>query len=162
MQRNNNQLFEQLHRQHYAMVHTVCMGFMKGEKEQANDLSQEVFINIWNALDQFRNEAAYKTWIYRITVNTCLQYLRKERKIVKLPEETISLLQVPETADKNYKTLYTAIGQLNEIERLIIMMVLEEMPYNEISKIMGITETNLRVKIHRIKSNLKKILQHEE
>lgn len=162
MQTNNNRVFEQLHQQYYAMVNMVCLGFMKGEKDQANDLSQEVFINIWNALDKFRNESSYKTWIYRITVNTCLQYLRKQKKIIKLPAENAEFIQAPALADKQYKSLYIAIGQLNEIERLIIVMVLEEIPYDEISKVMGITETNLRVKIHRIKASLKKILKNGE
>lgn len=162
MQTTNNEVFEHLHQQYYAMVNTVCMGFLKGEKEMANDLSQEVFINIWNALDKFRNEASYKTWIYRITVNTCLQYLRKEKKIIKVPAENAESLHTTIASDKHYKSLYVAITELNDIERLIIMMVLEEMPYDEISKVMGITEANLRVKIHRIKANLKKILQHEK
>ena len=69
-------LFESLHLQYYAMVLQMSLGYMKGDSELARDMAQEVFINIWNALAKFKGESSYKTWIYRITVNTCLLYIR--------------------------------------------------------------------------------------
>ena len=158
---NEKSLFESLHAQYHPMVRTMCMGFMKGDSDIAHDLSQEVFINVWNAIDKFRGDASYKTWIYRITVNTCLQFLRKEKK-----QQRISLAVIEPRADEggiaDHKELYDAIGQLNEIDRLIIMMVLDELEYEEIAKVVGISAVNLRVKIHRIKSRLKNILEYEQ
>lgn len=83
---------------------------------------------------------------------------RKNKK--QIPLEDIG--QPPDNAAvTDYKKLYQAIGQLSKIDRLIIMMVVEEVEYEEITRVVGIQANNLRVKIHRIKSRLKKILEHE-
>ena len=73
-------VFETIYREHRPMVYQMCMGFMKGDSDLANDLSQEIFVNVWNGLSRFKGESSYKTWIYRITVNTCLQQIRKTKK----------------------------------------------------------------------------------
>lgn len=163
MSNKNQQQFELLYKQCYPMVWQMCLGYVKGDKSLANDLSQEVFINIWKALEKFREASSYKTWIYRITVNTCLQYLRKEKNKVRLNLDRIenTLKEEPETKKDENHALYSAIGQLNEIDRLIIMMVLDEQEYADIADIIGINPTNLRVKIHRIKKRLKKIMSNE-
>lgn len=145
------------------MVYQMCMGFMKGDTDVANDLSQEIFINIWNALAAFKNESSYKTWIYRITANTCLQQIRRDKNKQKIPiSEGFDVAEVVNVSEENHLRLYKAVGQLAEVDRLIIMMVLEEVEYEEIAKVMGINETNLRVKIHRIKKRLKELLEYAE
>jgi len=159
------QLFSSLHSTYQDMVLQLCTGFMKGDNNLANDLMQEIFINTWNALPGYRGEAAYKTWIYRITVNTCLQYLRKEKGKIKVTAETLENYEADETnaaAKDDYGNLYRAIGALNSVDRLVIMMVLDELEYKEISKVIGISEVNLRVKICRIKQRLKKTLKNEK
>ena len=157
-------LFETLHNDFRGMVFQLCLGYMKGDHDSANDLSQEVFINIWAALKNFRNASSYKTWIYRITVNTCLKYIR-DKKIPYnelINEEKVFVTEeVDPLRDHHHKLLYEAIGQLKEVDRLIMMLTLEELEYEEISKIIGISEGNLRVRIHRIKKNIKKILEYE-
>lgn len=157
-------IFQTLHSDYHSMVLTLCRGFMKGDSDLAADLTQEVFINVWNALSGYRAEASYKTWIYRITVNTCLLQIRKDKKKINVPLETA--VHASET-DTNHgqveaeQLLYRAIGKLEEVERLIMMMVLDEVEYEEIASIMGITENNLRVKIHRIKTRLKTLIEYE-
>lgn len=156
--------FQSLHREHYSMVLTLCRGFMKGDSEVADDLAQDVFINVWNALPGYRAEASYKTWIYRITVNTCLLQIRKDKKKVNVPLEIAVHASESDTGSKQLETeqiLYRAIGKLDEVDRLMIMMVLDEVEYEEIANIMGITENNLRVKIHRIKTKLKTLIEDE-
>lgn len=157
------EIFESLHREYYPMVLHVCKGFMKGDDDQAKDLSQDVFINAWNALEKFKGASSYKTWIYRITVNTCLKFIRDRKE-----SQRISLEEITSPADEKIASaeempsgqLYRAIGQLGEIDRLIIMMVLDELGYDEIAGVMGISNANLRVKIHRIKNQLKALLQN--
>ncbi|WP_159025627.1 RNA polymerase sigma factor [Aquimarina sp. Aq78] len=164
MSKKNQQLFESVYRQCYPMVQQMCLGFMKGDIDMANDLSQEVFINIWNALENFKGQSTHKTWVYRITVNTCLQYIRKEKKKKRLSFDKIEHVLVDESQNQDAEQeqgLYIAIGQLEELDRLIIMMVLEGQDYETISHVLGIKPTNVRVKIHRIKKRLKKILDHE-
>jgi RNA polymerase sigma factor (sigma-70 family) len=160
--RTDKSLFDSLHSQFHPMVMQMCLGFVKGDLDIAKDLSQDVFISTWNALKTFRGASSYKTWIYRITVNTCLKYISTKKNKKNLPIEEMNLPQEPEkNLQEQHDKLYWAIGQLDEIDRLIIMMVLEETDYNEISEVMGITPTNLRVKIHRIKKLLRKILENE-
>jgi RNA polymerase sigma-70 factor (ECF subfamily) len=155
--------FETLYNEHHGMVYQMCMGFMKGDSDIANDLSQEIFINIWNALGGFKNESSYKTWIYRITANTCLQQIRKDKNKQRISiREGFDVAEIVNTAEETHLQLYKAVGELPEVDRLIMMMVLEEVEYGEIASVIGINETNLRVKIHRIKKRLKELLEYAE
>lgn len=154
--------FEELYQQYLPMVLQMCRGYMKGHEELAKDLAQEVFINVWNALPGFKGKSTYKTWIYRITVNSCLSYLRNKKEQANVPIETLAQNHSDKTQEKELEieTLYVAIGCLPEIDRLIIMMVLNEIDYEEIAEVMGLSSGNLRVRIHRIKKNLKNYLNN--
>ncbi|MBW1297615.1 RNA polymerase sigma factor [Aquimarina litoralis] len=159
------QLFEEIYKDSYPMILQMCLGYMKGDIDLAKDLSQEVCINIWNSLESFRGTSSYKTWIYRITVNTCLQHIRKEKKAKKIAIDTVLYAVTEESNEvdvEKSQSLYKAIGKLEELDRLLIMMILDGQSYDNISEIMGIQSTNVRVKIHRIKKRLKKILDNEE
>ena len=164
MSSEKRSVFEALFKEYHPMVFQMCLGFVKGNRPQADDLAQEVFINIWTALGSFEGRSSHKTWIYRITVNTCLQFVRKDRKTEPIPDHgfDLSAERTENPSDEQTEMLYTAIGKLPETDRLIIMMVLDELSYNEISAVMGISEVNLRVKIHRIKSKLKTLMSHVE
>jgi len=164
MSKKNESTLQNLHLQFHAMVLMLCRGFMKGDLDQAHDLAQEVFINVWNALPEYREEASYKSWIYRITVNTCLLQIRKDKNKIKLQMENaayVADVEIANDGDEHEKMLYAAIGQLDKVERLLIMMVLEGVEYDEAARIIGITENNLRVKIHRIKIKLKTQIENE-
>ena len=151
--------FDALYKAHKPMVLQLCLGYAKGDVELASDLCQEVLINTWNALPGFRAEASVKTWIYRITVNTCLLYLRKESKSPIAPINMGTMereVPIPEGESNASKALYKAIGELPPLDRFIIMLVLEELEYEEIERIVGISAVNLRVRIHRIRRKMKK------
>lgn len=145
-------------------IYHLCLGYT-GDGDTANDLMQESFLKVWQNLEKFRNQSQISTWIYRIAVNTCLSYLRTEKRHPK-EEITPQLADVKpeELSDKNQQVaqLYTCISKLEESERLIITMVLDELPYPEIAAISGITEGNLRVKIHRIKHKLTELYNDYE
>jgi RNA polymerase sigma-70 factor (ECF subfamily) len=147
------------------MVFQLCLGFLKGDKDQAKDLTQEVFIQVWNNLAKFRQDASPKTWIYRISVNTCLNHLKKEKltseKISKAFREQPDTVEISTNETDPVKALYTAMASLSEVDRLITGMLLEEIPNPEIASILGINEGNLRVKIHRIKLRLKKLIPND-
>jgi RNA polymerase sigma-70 factor (ECF subfamily) len=157
-------VFESLHQQYLSMVKQLCLGYVRGDMQRAEDLTQEVFINIWNGLDKFRRDASYKTWIYRIAVNTCLLHLRDTNK----RQPTTELLEIHddrahpvENNEAIYQSLYNAIGELPHLERLIMMLILEELSYAEIGAITGISAVHLRVKIHRIKKKMRQLLNQE-
>ena len=142
----------------------LCYGYT-GDDDAANDLLQETFLKVWQNLDKFRNQALISTWIYRIAVNTCLTYLRSEKRQGK-EELTPQLAETKreEFSEKNEQValLYKCISKLEESERIIITMVLDEIPYTEIAEISGISEGNLRVKIHRIKQKLTELYNQYE
>lgn len=153
--------FNALHQQYYAMVVQLCTGYMQGDRYLAHDLAQEVFINIWRALPGFKKASSPKTWIYRITVNTCLLHIRDNKKnqthSIEGLHDSVST-GLSQDKDAEHQELYVAIGQLEKIDRLIIMMVLDELEYEEIARVLGINSINLRVRIHRIKTKLRELL----
>lgn len=140
------------------MVLQVCRGYLSGDNAQAADLSQEIFINIWNALPGFRGESTHKTWIFRITVNTCLLHLRKEKRSTRINlDEAENIGEEPEKGPELDK-LHLAISQLEKVDRLVVMMMLEGLGQEDIARVIGITANNLRVRIHRIKQRLKHLM----
>lgn len=160
----NEALFKSIFDRNNRKVYHLCYGYT-GDSDAANDLMQETFIKVWQNLDKFRNQSQISTWIYRIAVNTCLSYLRVEkRKVTDEINERIIETRADEVSDKQEQVnqLYKCIAQLEENERIIITMVLDEVPYQEIAEISGISEGNLRVKIHRIKNKLTEIYNRHE
>jgi RNA polymerase sigma-70 factor, ECF subfamily len=146
--------FEVIYNEFAARVYRLCLGYANDE-DWAKDLVQETFIHVWKNLKNFRNESSVGTWIYRITVNTCLRQIEKEKKIKKeaLPDSLKNDNQVNDNSDK-LQILQQCIASLEKTDRLLISMVLDETPYPEIADVFGISEGNLRVKIHRVKKIL--------
>jgi RNA polymerase sigma factor (sigma-70 family) len=155
--------FSTLFQLYYDKVYRLCKGYFNGDGDIASDATQEVFIKVWQHLSTFRGASAIDTWIYRIASNTCLMHLRKqvtkkEVKVAVLPEVIVEN-DVKEKEDQ-LKLMYDCISQLEPPNKLIIMMVLEDVPYKEIALVIGISDENLRVRIHRIKNLLTKCVQN--
>jgi RNA polymerase sigma factor (sigma-70 family) len=155
--------FNQLYHQYADSIRKLCLGYT-GDAMRADDLLQETFVKVWNNMHKFRGEAAWGTWIYRIAVNTCLSMLRNkketwmdmdEKKLHAIPDHS-------DTKEHQVQLLYRCISRLAETDRLLITLVLEDKPYSEIAAITGFTETNIRVKIHRIKKQLSDIFNSYE
>ena len=148
--------FKEIFEANSKRIYHLCFGYTN-DADAANDLLQETFLKVWQNLHKFREQSQIFTWIYRIAVNTCLTYLKKEKRQVK-EELTSNIIetQAEVVSDKQEQVslLYTCIAKLEENERLIITMVMDEVTYQEIAEIAGISEGNLRVKIHRIKQKL--------
>jgi len=129
------------------------MGYMN-DHDQAKDVAQETFISVWQHLPKFRNESSIGTWVFRIASNHYLRQIEKERRMPK--SELPAQIEDKPTASDETKTqlLYKCIAELPEIDRIIISLELEDLKQAEISEIVGISETNVRVRIHRIKEKL--------
>jgi RNA polymerase sigma-70 factor (ECF subfamily) len=129
------------------------MGYVN-DKDLAKDLTQETFIQVWKNLEKFRNESGMGTWIFRIASNICLRQIERSSKIIKVDVP----FQMEDKSDNHLnekvELLYKCIAALEETDRLIISLVLEDLPQKEIASITGISEGNIRVKIHRIKQTL--------
>jgi RNA polymerase sigma-70 factor, ECF subfamily len=147
--------FEEIYLQYSPKIFRVCMAYVN-EYEQARDLTQETFIAVWQNLSSFRNESSISTWIFRIATNNCLRAIDKSNrtKTSEIPVNLPSLQE--ETQEEKLKLLYKCISELEETERIIISLVLEDLPQSEIASVVGLSEVNTRVKIHRIKEKLAK------
>lgn len=129
------------------------MGFVN-DYDVAQDLAQETFIIVWQKLDSFRNESGLGTWIFRIASNCCLRQIEKDKRFLKsdLPAHLSEEKQT--SLEPQIQFLYQCIAELPETERIIISLELEDVKQAEIAKIVGLSEANTRVKIHRIKEKL--------
>ena len=153
--------FEEIYDVYSPKIFRVCMAYIN-DYEQARDLTQETFIAVWQNLPSFRNESLISTWIFRIATNNCLRALERSKRThtTELPTQ-IPIVQ-EESQEEKLTFLYRCIAELEETEKIIISLVLEEIPQAEIASIVGLSEVNTRVKIHRIKDKLsKKFKDHE-
>lgn len=146
--------FETIYKTYWQKVFRLCMGYAN-DTDSAKDLAQETFIKVWKQLPKFRNESSIGTWIFRIASNTCLSQIQKDNKMPKseLPleiKDEISEINI----EKDIQFLYQCISELKEVERIIISLELQDMNQKEIAEIVGLSEGNVRVKIHRIKEKL--------
>lgn len=150
--------FARLVKEQKSTIYTVCYMFSHDEDE-VNDLFQETLINLWKGLDGFRKESKIGTWIYRVTLNTCLLQERKKRKEVpKVPlTMDVNFFEDNNPESKQVRLLHQRIGKLGLVDRALVMMWLEGMSYDEIGEVMGITAQNVGVKLFRIKEQLKKM-----
>ena len=145
--------FKEIYTQYSPQVFRVCMGYIN-DPAQARDLTQETFIAVWQGLSSFRGDSKMSTWILRIATNNCLRALERSKKI----QTTELPFDIPERNEEQIEDklafLYKCIAELEETERIIISLLLEDLPQAEIAAIVGLTEVNTRVKIHRIKEKL--------
>ncbi len=145
--------FEEIYNSYSQKVFRLCMSYTN-DSELATDLTQETFIQVWQNLEKFRNESSIGTWVFRIASNICLRQIQKSKKMIKVELPFQIEDKREETNDEQVKFLYKCISELPETDRLIISMVLEELQQKEIGNILGISEGNVRIKIHRIKQLL--------
>ncbi|MDQ8005723.1 MAG: sigma-70 family RNA polymerase sigma factor [Pedobacter sp.] len=152
--------FLELLSQNQGIIGKICSVYCN-QREDYEDLFQEITYHAWKGYPSFRGEAKFSTWLYRIALNTAISSFRKRKPAIDL----VSVLpdhiteQSIEAKEQKQQLLW-AIKQLNEGERAIIAMYLDEMNYQEIAEIIGITENNVGVKVNRIKTKLHKILSH--
>lgn len=160
----NEQAFNELVHQHRDKIYRLCRGYLY-DQSLADDLYQEVLINLWHSLEKFRGASALSTWIYRVTVNTAITFNRKSKRQPQKAEISPTLsddgeLQKEAILEKEQKLnrLHYCISQLPKEERLIITLVLEDVSYKEIAEVMGISVNYTGVKIKRIKERLGKMM----
>jgi len=140
----------------------ICKAYTNSQ-EDFEDYYQEVCLQIWKSKDNFRQQCQWSTWVYRVSLNVCLTLLKKEKKKGQTYFTSDVLPDVVTTQNRAFENeplnqLYIAIRQLSEVDRAIILLYLEEKPYQEIAEILGTNANNIAVRVGRIKERLKKIL----
>ncbi|WP_343659866.1 sigma-70 family RNA polymerase sigma factor [Chryseobacterium sp.] len=146
-------VFEEIYELYWQRIFRLCMGYVN-DTELAQDLAQETFIIVWQQLPKFRNESSVGTWIFRIASNNCLRQIEKEKKFAKADLPVNLEEKKQESMEPQIQMLYQYISELPETDRIIISLELEEVKQAEIAHIVGLSESNIRVKIHRIKEKL--------
>lgn len=148
--------------QHKAIIHKISKMYMNGAEEQ-RDLFQEIVLQLWKAYPTFKGNSKFSTWMYRVSLNTALIYFKRDnRKVDKTPlDENIDVIDVNESEGKEEKLayLYTAVQELNVIEKALIFLFLENQSHREIAENLGISEVNARVKLNRTKEKLQFIIK---
>lgn len=153
--KQTEQEFSKLVRENKQTIYTVCYMFSKDADEVA-DLFQEVLIKIWNGLDSFDNRSGITTWIYRIALNTCISIDQKKKKH-KNAELSMSINFFKDKSESSLQAqmLHKRISQLAPLDRAIVLLWLEDISYDEIAAIIGISAKNVSVRLYRIRQQLK-------
>ncbi|WP_306352126.1 RNA polymerase sigma factor [Flavobacterium sp. '19STA2R22 D10 B1'] len=144
------------------LIHKVCRLYTSND-DAHKDLFQEITIQLWKAYPKFRGDAKFTTWAYRVALNTAITLYRKKTKTENTIEfdskiHRFNYEEYNYEEEEQIKLLYKAVHQLNDIEKALVFMYLEDKDYTEIAETLGISEVNARVKMNRIKGKLKKIV----
>ncbi|RAV99504.1 RNA polymerase sigma factor [Pseudochryseolinea flava] len=146
-------VFDEIYSMHWQKVFRLCMGYTN-DVDIAKDLAQDTFVIVWQQLPNFRGESNIGTWIYRIASNNCLKFVEKQKRIVKTELPTQLMEEQVVSVEPQIQFLYKCIAALPETDRIIISLELDEVKQADIANIVGLSEANVRVKIHRIKEKL--------
>ena len=144
------------------IVHKICRLYTN-DQDAHNDLFQEVTIQLWKAYPKFRGDSKFSTWMYRVALNTAITLYRKSTRRVKTTNYESVSFKITDIDDDDETTeqltlLYGAVKQLNDIEKALVFLYLEDKSYREISETLGISEVNARVKMNRVKTKLTNII----
>lgn len=152
----NEQEFLQQIRQHQRIIHKVCAMYAP-EVSEREDLFQEILMQAWRGATNFRQEAKFSTWLYQVGLNTAISHYRKSK--IRLPFRAIdpTLMQLADTPpadDTELNAMYKAIGRLDDVDKALVMLYLDDFDYNTIGEMLGISANYVAVKMKRIKAKL--------
>lgn len=147
---------------HQNIAHKICRLYTN-DSESHNDLFQEITIQLWKAYPKFRGDSKFSTWMYRVALNTAITLYRKSKRRIQTSEfENVQFKIASEvydpTEEEQLARMYKAIKKLNDIDKALVFLYLEDKSYKEISEMLGISEVNARVKMNRIRTKLKTLL----
>ena len=147
--------FAQMVGEHKSTIYTVCYMFSQ-DADEVSDLFQEVLINLWKGFEGFEHRSDIKTWIYRVALNTCISIDRKKRRSASVPLTLdINLFEDRDEDSRQVDMLHKRISKLQPFDRAIVLLWLEDLSYEEIGQIVGITAKNVSVRLFRIREQLK-------
>lgn len=158
-QKQNKEAFSELIQKNQGIIHKITMVYENGHANR-EDLFQEICLQLWRSYPNFREEAKFSTWMYRVALNTAISNVRKKKNGFSFEtlRETDRISDEQSDDVENAKLLYRAISKLNRIDRAIILLWLEEKNYEEIASIMGTSKKNVSVKLVRIKRKLEELV----
>lgn len=154
---HNEQAFTNLIRRQRSTIYTVCYMF-SNDQDEVNDLFQEVLIKLWQGWDRFRGDSDERTWVYRVALNCCISIDRKKKsKATRQLMDGVNLFDESDTSNQQTEMLHSRIMKLQPFDRAIVLLWLEDLSYEEIGAIVGISTKNVSVRLVRIREQLKKL-----
>ncbi len=155
--RGNEKCFDQLVLNHEMWVKSMILGMVKN-KEDSEDIAQDVFVKIYFALNRFRFESEFKTWMYRIVVNKVNNYFRKQKlRNYFSGELNEDIYEEKNINSKNENKIFQFTHKLPKVQRSVVMLrVYQDLPFKIIGEVLSITENSAKVSFHKAKTNLKK------
>jgi RNA polymerase sigma-70 factor (ECF subfamily) len=147
------------------------VSFMYGQdKAEADDMFQEICIQAWRAHPQFKGDSKFSTWLYRVAINTAISWIRKEKKHKHNAESDENWFAVQddkpfyeeEERKEQVSSLHRAINKLNDLDRSLVLLYLEDVAYADISDILGLSVNNVKVKMNRLKKRLEKLMEDDQ
>lgn len=157
--------FVNLLEEHQNVLHKICRLYAE-DLEAHKDLFQEMVIQLWHSYPNFKGESKFSTWAYRVALNTAISLYRTKKRRIATVELDHSLQHIHyeeynDEQEEQLRFLYAAVRQLNDIEKALVYMYLEDKDYQEIAETLGISEVNARVKMNRIKTKIKNMLNQQ-
>ena len=140
---------------HQGILHKVCFTYTN-DRDEFQDLFQEIMYQLWKSYDKFRAESKVSTWMYKVALFTALAYLKKKSRLPTKHVDVLPDVQIDEPGNEQLDQLKAAMTILSDTDKAILMLYLEDHSYQQMAEILGITESNVGVKLNRIKGKLRK------
>ena len=163
---NKALIFTDLIEKNQGIIHKICRIYTDDEFSH-EDLFQEIVLQLWRSYDSFKGESKFSTWMYRVSLNTAIILIRKKNKSIQISDIEDQIInykqdEIDSETEERLQLLYAAIKILNDVERALVLLYLEDLPYKDIAETLGISEVNARVKMNRVKIKLREIITKME
>jgi len=159
--RTDKEQFSALLEENKGIIHKISLIYTSNKADKA-DLFQDICLQLWRSYSNFRNDAQFSTWLYRVALNTAISQVRKKKALDEDEYRELYSENSASETDEKIKLLFRAITMLNKVDRALILLWLEKKKYEEIAEILGISKSNVSVKLVRIKEKLSKIIKSFE
>lgn len=154
--KNRERMFAELSRDYAGLIAGICLSFARSE-EDFQDLHQDTFLNIWKGLAGFRRDSSLSTWIYRVTLNTCVSSQRKKSRREEVSIDELYATLYEDSSDEEierYKLMYKLIGMLSPLDKSIVLMWIDGKSYEEIRNVTGLSRDSVASRLKRAKGKL--------
>ena len=150
--------FQNLVEEHKKILYKVCNSYCR-DRDSRDDLAQEIMIQLWRSFGKFNGRCRFSTWMYRIALNVAISFYRSEstrtRRVISDEQYLLETVDETESQPEDIRLLYQFIEGLDPLNKVLILLYLDENSYREIADVLGITETNVATKINRLKNKMK-------
>ncbi len=162
--RDTEAAFVDMVKRHEALIYKVCLAFTRQRRDEVEDLKQDILCNLWRGFEEFRKESKESTWIYKVALNTGLQYYHRNERLPLTQELTPQMAEryVDEDDSRQLDRMYELIHRLDDEEQKLVYLYIDNVSGKEMAEVLGISEGNVRIKMFRVKEKLKRMAQYEK